>query len=124
MITIMLVTLLLFVSVYSIALYIQTKKLKKECYKNYDINVENEKKYDMLLIAYEKQKSLVENRNNIIKKMYDSMIGDLENISNMSSNNFEAKYDVDDILNEINEKGIENVDKDKINYLNNIKKQR
>lgn len=78
-------------------------------------------KYNILLkqldeqhLLNEKNKSVIENRNEIIRKM-------LENISKLSSNKVEPKYNIDDILTEINENGIENVDKDKIEFLKNNK---
>jgi hypothetical protein len=52
--------------------------------------------------------------------MYNQITNAMKGVTE-TPQEFHVKYNTDDILSEINEKGIENVDKDKINYLKNIK---
>lgn len=106
------------------------KKLLKENEEVKEVCDETSEKYDKLVdeynklsIEYQKMHQSYKDVKGYYEKMYNQITNAMKGVTE-TPQTFHTKYNMDEILNEINEKGIENIDKEKIIFLNNIKKQR
>lgn len=117
--------LLNILSVLSIILSVKHYKLKNKYKELIEKNKTIENEHALLKKLYESQKTT----NNVIKESFNEFILQFTTsikgfVSGENVQKPQPKYNIDDILTEILENGIDDLDEDKLNFLKNIKNKK